>query len=126
MGEKKTFNKNRFWDKVAIALVSGALLFTISYHLIKDYSVTYNKKTTVGKIVDFKHSSMTYYTLTYEYVVANRTYKGTVGVEYFECLKSRSCIGQEVLVHYSSKNPKYSQVNLKKYERHKRTIYLIQ
>ena len=119
------FKENSFWKKFTFGLLAIAIIGGSTYHLIKDYSVKTNKKHVIGKITNFQFINMTRYSIDYEYIVENKKYGGTVGVEYFDCYKNKDCLGYEIDVYYSSKNPKFSQVDLRKYEKFKTTVYLI-
>lgn len=119
------FKENSFWKKFIFGLLAIAIIGGSAYHLIKDYNVKTNKKHVVGKITNFRFINMARYSIDYEYIVENIKYDGQVGVEYFDCYKNKDCIGYEIDVYYSSKNPKFSQVDLRKYEKFKTTVYLI-
>ncbi|WP_281540962.1 hypothetical protein [Maribacter aestuarii] len=129
MDKQKTllqkFKEKPFWDKFVLGLIFMAIIGTLAYHFIKDYNVKTNKKHVVGKIVDFEFINMARYSIDYEYYVNDEKYVGTVGVERFDCYKNKECLGYEVDVYYSSENPNYSQVDLRNFEKYKRTIYLI-
>lgn len=95
------------------------------YNYLNDSSVSKYRTETIGKIVDFKKGSRSDYILYYEYFVDNKKYTGSVGTTYFKCKGGEDgCIGESLKVFYSSKEPKYSQVNLGINEKYKRTVYL--
>lgn len=119
------FKENPFWKKFIFGVLAIAIIGTTAYHLVKDYSIKKNRKHVVGNIKGFEHINKARYSIDYEYILDNKKYHGTVGVNYFNCFKNKDCIGYEVDVYYSSKNPKFSQVDLRKYEKYKTTVYLI-
>lgn len=129
MEKQKTFldkfKEKPLGDRIALIVVVGAILAAITYGLIKDYNVSKYQSKTMGKIVDFKHISKSRYSITYKYEVQGKKYEGQVGVRYFDCYNNKECIGYEVDVFYSSKNPKFSQVYLNRFEKFKTTVYLI-
>ena len=117
--------KKPFWNKIPIALIILAILGALIYQLIIDYSVSTNKSHVVGKIVDFKFINMARYSIEYEYSVDEKKYTGTVEVSRFDCYEKRDCIDMKVDVYYSSQNPEFSQVNLRRYDKYKTTVYLL-
>ncbi len=111
-------------DIGALIVIGGAIIGTLIYHYRKDLSVTKYKTETTGKIIGFEYSKNGY-SLKYKYYVDGIKYKGSVGTVFFRCADgTKGCVGKEVKVFYSSKEPQYSQVNLGEYEHVKTTIYL--
>jgi hypothetical protein len=112
-------------DIGTLIIIGIIIIGILIYHYRKDSSVTEYKTETVGKITDFRHRKDFSYSLKYEYYVDGIKYEGSVGTGFFKCADgTKGCVGKEVTVFYSSKEPKYSQVDLGEYEEHKTTIYL--
>ena len=111
---------------IGVLIVIGIVVIGITiYHYKKDSSVSKYRTETTGKIIDFHRKKDFDYSLKYEYSVNGKKYTGSVGTGFFKCEDgTKGCIGKEIRVFYSSKKPKYSQVHLGKYEKHKTTIYL--
>lgn len=110
---------------------SGGIIIFIIILLIalrqfgSQYEIKKYQKVTKGKITNIDHISLTRYALYYEYYVINKKYIGEVEVSFFKCKNGRKgCIGNEFDVYYSSKTPKYSRIDLKEYEKYKKTIEL--
>ena len=117
---KKSKNK-KYW--IFLFLIFVIIISMMVHGYWKNMDIAKNKVETSGKITDFKHRNMTYYSIKYEYEVDGKIYEGSVGVEYFDCFKTRDCIGSAVRVFYSSEKPNFSQVNLGNLDSHRKTIY---
>lgn len=113
-------------DKITFVILISVLVCVTVFHLIKNKSVADNRTHTTGKIAKLKHLKKSSYSLEYIYFVDGKRYIGTCGVRYFQCSGTNNCIGSEIDVFYSSKEPKYSQVNLRKFEEYKTSVYLIE
>ena len=119
---KSNYLKKISLNKLAIGIVSLILVCGLLFEFYKGYSISENKNSTVGTIIEFKSINKSRYGIKYEYFISGERYTGNVGVEYFECEKENGCVGSEIIVYYSSENPNLSQVNLKEYEKYKTTI----
>ncbi|SHH09334.1 hypothetical protein SAMN04488116_3515 [Flagellimonas flava] len=113
-------------DKIGFIFLVSVLLCVTIFHLIKNKSVADNRTHTIGKIAKLKHIKKSSYYLKYTYLVDGNKYIGKCGVRYFECSSENHCIGSEIDVFYSSVEPKYSQVDLRQFEKYKTEIYLIE
>lgn len=113
-------------DKITLFVIIAALMYASIFHLVKNKNVADNRTQTVGKISDFRHINKSSYSIEYLYEVNGKRYMGKVGSSYFNCTRENKCIGYEIDVLYSSENPKYSQVDLRKYEEFKTSVYLIE
>ncbi|BFP43219.1 hypothetical protein FGF1_40640 [Flavobacteriaceae bacterium GF1] len=113
-------------DKITFVILVAVLVYVTIFHLIKNKSVADNRTHTIGKITKLKHIKKSSYSLKYTYLVNGKRYNGSCGVRYFECSNENYCIGSEIDVFYSSREPKYSQVDLRKFEKFKTEIYLIE
>ncbi len=113
-------------DKIAFVVLVAVLICVTIFHLIKNKSVADNRTHTIGKITKLKHIKKSSYYLTYTYLVDGKKYSGKCGIRYFECSIENYCIGSEIDVFYSSMEPKYSQVDLRTFEKYKTEVYLIE
>lgn len=116
-------------EKKKIYIVIGiAILFTLLF--FRDYKneldIKNKKKTTTGKIIEFREHYQAWYSIVYEYVVDNKTYEGHTGVNFFKNDNGKTgAVGDEFVVYYSSKNPKNSRIDLGKYEKYKTTVEFV-
>ena len=90
----KKFKSKKEW--IFLFLIFGIIISMMVHGYWKNLNIANNKVETTGKITDFKHRNMTYYSIKYEYEVDGKIYEGSVGVEYFDCFKKDECIGSEV------------------------------
>ena len=118
-------DKSRLANKIIIVLIAIVLVGISAYHLVKDTSVSDSGQYTTGRILDVRHLNKSRYALDYEYLVDGKKYSGSVGVHYFDCTFKNGCVGYVIDVKYSSENPSWSQVDLRKYDKYKTTVYLI-
>jgi len=122
---EKKYSQKRISDIATLIVIGILIIGVLNYHYKKDSSVAEYKTETIGEITDYRHRKDFSYSLKYEYYVDGKKYEGSVGTGFFKCEDgTKGCVGNEVKVYYSSKEPKYSQVNLGEYEEHKTTIYL--
>ena len=119
---KSNYLKKINLNKLAIGIVGLILVSGLIFEFYKGYSISENKNSTIGIIIEFESINKTRYGIKYEYFILGERYTGNVGVKYFECKKDNGCIGSEIIVYYSSENPNLSQVDLKEYEKYKTTI----
>lgn len=121
---------NRFKTDKIIKIVVGLIFLVIISGIIRQYytqsQVSKYRQKTIGKIIKFEYLNRTEYYLTYEYYVKNIRYEEGVGVAYFECENGKKgCIGSTFTVYYSSKEPKYSRIDLGEYEKYKQTVEFV-
>ncbi|RLJ98715.1 hypothetical protein [Tenacibaculum discolor] len=102
---------------IILIIAVGYMLFQ-SY---KDNEIERYKEKTTGKVVDFIYEARLDYGLIYEYYVNNKRYTNQIGVTFFKCDDGRKgCIGSEFTVFYSSRNPKFSKIDLGKYNEYQK------
>ncbi|WP_299434123.1 DUF3592 domain-containing protein [uncultured Maribacter sp.] len=116
--------KNKDTDKLWAISVGIILIILALYTIYKDYSVSENKKTVIGEIINFQHRNLSYYYIEYKYTVDKKIYTGSCGVSGdFICNNGKEgCVGEKFTVYYSSTNPSYSKIDLGQYEEFKTTV----
>ena len=119
--ESKTQNRI-----LGIGLISLCIWLLVRAIYIQ-IDVKENKEITQGKIIKFVRGYQARFGLVYEYYIDGNRYTGQIGIDPFECDdRTKNCIGKEFTIYYSKQNPKYSRIDLGKYEKHKTTIEFIE
>ncbi|SEB46075.1 hypothetical protein SAMN04489761_0851 [Tenacibaculum sp. MAR_2009_124] len=121
MEEKK---KNKVSNLVGGLFALSIILGSIGYELRKDYLINNYRKQAIGIIISYDDSTSKH-GLRYKYKVNGRLYFEIVGVEHFSEFEKNNCIGKQVIVNYSSKEPSYSHVHLGEYQSKKKTVHLM-
>jgi hypothetical protein len=112
--------------KNKILIIAGVIII-LSILFYKQYSkqidIKNNRELTEGEIIKLEGAYKARYRLVYSYFVDGVNYTGKVRVTPFKCDNGKDyCIGKEFPVHYSSKNPQNSRIDLGKYEKYKTTV----
>ncbi|CAM1363038.1 hypothetical protein [Tenacibaculum xiamenense] len=107
-------------DRILGVTAALCLLVFIVYHSISTSNdLIDNGVVTKGKIFDGHYVGGKFY-IKYYFYVANKKYVNERRVSTFVCDDgTKCCIGKEVKVFYSKKNPENSDVNLGKYNKYK-------
>lgn len=98
-----------------VIIILGIILNIYRY----SYDLEKNGRFTIGKIKNIEYKRRGKYTLTYEFYVDGKKYKGSSTVYEFECLKSNQCLEYDFKVVYSIKDPSNSEINLKEFEKYR-------
>lgn len=113
-------------DKIAVILVLLLLIVGFIRAYKKELELNRYGVYTDGKIISFSHTSKTEYELKYVFFVKSVRYEGVLLTGYFECDDgSVGCVGKSFEVIYSSKNPKYNEIVLGRYEEYTDVIRFV-
>jgi hypothetical protein len=88
----------------------------------EEYKLKSNCKFTKGVVKAFKYQRHGKYSLVYNFYVNERKYTGKTVTHSFNCLKNKSCLGNEFLIAYSDKDPTNNEIYLGKFEKYKATL----
>lgn len=99
------------------------IILAIAFGFYKNKDVDENRTFTTGKIIGLRHLKKSSYSLEYEYYVDGKKLLGTVLTNHFKCDNENKCIGYEIDVFFSSKNPENSQAYLKKFDKYRTQLY---
>ncbi|MBC9795848.1 DUF3592 domain-containing protein [Sinomicrobium weinanense] len=111
---------------IALTIIALTVILGVFYQYYQQKNIIKYKQETIGTVVEFQNHSAGRSGILYEYVVNGKKYTGQVGINKFKCGNGKwGCVGEKFKVYYSSKNPKYSKIDLGKYEKYKATVEFV-
>ncbi|MHB0756948.1 hypothetical protein [Polaribacter sp. M15] len=119
----KKLKNDEFSGKLILALILIVVIIGIFYQYYGQNEIENNKENTTGEVIEFLHKTNLDYAIIYEYFVEGKRYTNQIGISFFKCENGKKgCLGEKFTVYYSKKNPKFSKIDLGKYNEFQNTV----